>query len=145
MVRSILAVVVGLIVAVIVTSGLQAVGQFIYPLPPGVNPNDPEALKKVLPTMPTGAFLLLLLDYAAGSLAGGLLAAWVARRRPALHALIVGGVLTVLGFLNLLLLPGHPAWVWAASAVVYLLPAYAGSRLAPHDAIKAGERGASAP
>src|SRR5262249_27587947 len=90
---------------------------------------DPEALKKVLPTMPTGAFLLLLFDYAAGSLAGGLVAAWVARRRPALHALIVGGVLTVLGYLNLLLLPGHPAGSRAANGVVYLLPACAGFRL----------------
>jgi hypothetical protein len=131
MVRSVLALVLGLVVAVAVTAALEWIGLAVFPLPEGVNPSDPEALKKLLPTMPAGRFLLLLADYAAAGLAGGFVAAWVARRRPALHALIVGAVLTVLGFLNLLMLPGHPAWFWAANAVVYLLPAYAGARLAP--------------
>jgi hypothetical protein len=131
MVRSILAVVLGLVVAFVVISGLEWLGQFMYPLPEGVKPGDVEAMKQVVAAMPPGAFLLLLCEYAVGSLAGGFFAAWVARRRPALHALIIGGALTAVGFLNLLMLPGHPAWFWAANAVVYLLPAYLGARLAP--------------
>ncbi|HEX5272882.1 MAG TPA: hypothetical protein VFW33_20430, partial [Gemmataceae bacterium] len=116
----------GLFVAVVFSSGLHAAGQIVYPLP-----SDREALKQAIPNMPAGAFLLWLGAYAVGALAGGFVAAWVARRRPALHALIVGGLLTVLGVLNLVMLPGHPAWFCAANLVVYLLPAYLGSRLAP--------------
>jgi hypothetical protein len=134
MVRSFLAVVLGLVVALVVLTAAEWVGHFIYPLPEGIKVGDGEAMKQVIATMPTGAFLLLLAEYAVSSLAGGFFAAWIARRRPALHALTVGGVFTALGFANLLMLPGHPAWFWAANVVVYLGPAYLGSRLAPQGA-----------
>lgn len=131
MVRSIIAVLLGIVVAVVVMVALQRMGMLVYPPPADVDWNNPEAVRKFLEDAPVGALLFVLLAYAAGSLSGGFLAAWVARRAPATHALIVGGVLMAMGVLNLLMLPGHPAWFWAASLLVYLPPAYLGSRLAP--------------
>ncbi|HKI33827.1 MAG TPA: hypothetical protein VKA46_18385 [Gemmataceae bacterium] len=136
MVRSIIAVLLGIILAFVVLFALEGIGMLVYPLPEGVSPNDTEALKKLLPNMPVGAFLLVLLGNAVGSLAGGFLGAWMARRAQATHALIVGTVLMLMGVANLLILPGHPAWFWAASLLVYLPPAYLGARMAlrPPDA-----------
>jgi hypothetical protein len=131
MVRNIVAVLLGVMLATVVILVLEMVGKRVYPLPDGVDPNDQEALAKALPNMPTGAFLFLLLTYAAGSFVGGFLAARVARRAPVRQALIVGAVLMALGLANLLMLPGQPAWFWAASLLVYLPTAYLGSRLAP--------------
>jgi hypothetical protein len=130
MVRSVVAVLVGVVIATVGILALESLGHLVYPLPEGVNPNDMEALKKVLPTMPVGAFLCVLFMYAVGSFVGGLIAGWIARRAQTVHALIVGAILMALGVVNMLMLP-HPGWFWAASLLVYLPPAYLGSRLAP--------------
>ena len=42
MVRGVVAVLLGLSLAIAVIFGLEWAGQFIYPLPEGVNPNDAE-------------------------------------------------------------------------------------------------------
>jgi hypothetical protein len=129
-VRSVLGVLAGILLGMVLMMGIEFVGHLLYPLPPGVDASDFEALKALLPTLPVGALLLVLLGWTVAPLAGGFAAAWVARRAPVAHALVVGLFFLAGGIAMLVMMP-HPLWFAVAGVAVFLPAAYAGSRLAP--------------
>jgi len=126
--RSVLAVVFGLILGAAVILAVQALGHQVYPIPEGLDVRDPEALKAYVAEAPVGVLLFVLAAYALGSFAGGAFAGWYARRAPATHGLIVGAVLLAGGVANLLMIP-HPAWFAVACVAVFVPAAYLGARL----------------
>jgi hypothetical protein len=133
MLRSILAVVAGFVVASAVMMAVEAVnGRFLYPelgkLAEGMT--DREAIRSLLAGAPVGAFLVVIFGWAIGSLAGGFVAAWIGRRAPMRHALVLGGLLTLAGIANNLMVP-PPLWFWIAGLVVLIPATYAGALLAP--------------
>lgn len=132
MLRSILAVVAGFVIASAVMMTVEAVnGRYLYPdlgkLAEGVT--DREAIRSILAGAPAGAFLVVIFGWALGSLAGGCVAAWIAGRASVRHALVLGGLLTLGGIANNLMVP-PPLWFWIAGLVVLIPAAYAGARLA---------------
>ena len=132
-VRSILAVIAGFVAASAVMLVIETVnGRVLYPelgkLAEGMT--DRGEIRALLATAPVGAFLVVLLGWVLGSLVGGLLAAWIGRNAPVAHALVLGGLLTLAGIANNLMIP-PPPWFWIPSLVVFLPAAYAGARLAP--------------
>ena len=131
--RVILAVIAGFIAASVVMVVVESInGRVLYPelgkLAEGVT--DREVIRSVMANAPVGSFLVVLLGWALGSLTGGFFAAWIGRSTPVASALVVGGLLTVAGVANNLMLP-PPAWFWIASLVVLLPAAYAGAQMAP--------------
>ncbi|MCK6623004.1 MAG: hypothetical protein HUU32_18855 [Calditrichaceae bacterium] len=78
MMRSVLAVIAGVVAAGIIIALVEMAGQQIYPLPEGVNPADPESVKAAMANIPTGGLLFVLLAWALGSFGGGWLAARIA-------------------------------------------------------------------
>jgi hypothetical protein len=129
--RSILAVVAGFVVASVVMMAVETVnGRVLHPqlgrIAEGMT--DREAIKSLLASAPIGAFLVVMAGWAIGSLAGGWLAARVARRTPVGHALVLGALLTLGGIANNLMVP-PPLWFWITSLLVLLPAAYAGGRL----------------
>src|SRR3954451_15657230 len=126
--RSILAVVVGVILATVAIFGVEMVCTLIDPLPPGFDPNDPAAMGDLLARMPATALLLVALAYFLGAAAGAGFAARVARRAPAAHAAVVGGLLLALGVVNLLTIP-HPVWFWPVSLAAFPLGTSVGLRI----------------
>jgi len=129
--RSILAVVAGFVVASVVMMAVETVnGRVLHPqlgrIAEGMT--DREAIKSLLASAPIGAFLVVMAGWAIGSLAGGWLAARVARRAPVGHALVLGALLTLGGIANNLMVP-PPLWFWITSLLVLLPAAYAGGRL----------------
>jgi hypothetical protein len=128
-IRSILGVVAGLVLAFVVISAIEYCGHLIYPLPPGVDATNLESLKAAMANVPTGALLFVLGAWALGSFLGGWLAAFIARFGHVAHALMVGGVLMLMAIVNLLLFP-HPVWFWVLSFVVILPVACLGGRIA---------------
>ena len=96
--------------------------------PPGTNVNDPARMGEWIATLPTSAFILLLVAYFLGSAVGG----WIANRvaapvyyRP---ALIVGFGLFIAGVMNLVAIP-HPAWFAVTSSLIYFVGAWIGGRV----------------
>jgi hypothetical protein len=65
-----------------------------------------------------------------GGIFGGLVAAWIGRTAPVAHALVLGGLLTLAGIANNLMLP-PPGWFWVVSLLVFFPATYVGARLAP--------------
>ena len=129
MVKSIIAVVLAVLLAGVVIAAVQLVNTQIFPLPPGVAFNDREAMSRAVSSMPTGGFVLLLLSYTLGALAGGWLAARMAPRRPLLHAMIVGVLLLAAGVMNFVSIP-HPLWVTVLGLLIFLPMAWLGASLA---------------
>ena len=131
--RSIFAVVTGFVVASAVMMAVETVnGRYLYPelgkQAEGIT--DREVHRSILAGAPVGAFLVVILGWVLGSLAGGCVAAWIGRRAPVGHALVLGGLLTLGGIANNLMVP-PPLWFWIAGLVVLIPAAYAGARLAP--------------
>ena len=129
--RSVLAVVAGFVAASAVMMAVESVnGRFIYPelgkLAEGVT--DREVIRTLLASAPVGAFLVVLFGWAIGSLTGGIVVAWIGKERAIRDALVLGGLLTLAGVANNLMIP-PPLWFWLAGLVVLLPAAYAGARL----------------
>ena len=132
-VRSILAVIVGFVAASVVMMLMEMLnGHVLYPElgKAAEGMTDREAIRDLLASAPSGAFLVVLFGWVLGSLVGGFLAAWIGSNAPLAHALVLGGLLTLAGVANNLMLP-PPIWFWILSIVVFLPAACAGSRLAP--------------
>jgi hypothetical protein len=124
MVRSILAVVAGIVVTVVFFVACEFLGWYIYLYPLGVNPMDTDTAKSISP--PAGALLFVLLGYFAGTFCGVALAVRIARRAPAVHTVIICGLLMLANLQNLLEMP-HPTWFWVASFAMFPLAGVAGA------------------
>ena len=75
--RSIAAIVVGLIVAMVTIMIIEGVSHAIDPPPEGFQISDREAAKKLLDSKPIGMLLMLPLAWESGAFLGGLLAALI--------------------------------------------------------------------
>jgi hypothetical protein len=110
MVRSIGALIAGLLVMLIVISSIQWIGHSIYPPPDGLDPKDPTAMAAAIAELPFGALAMVLLSYAAGSFLGGGTGAAVSVRHKRGVAILLGVVMTALVALNFVIIP-HPLWM----------------------------------
>ena len=128
-VRKILAVIAGLAVAFLVIVVAELIGHAIYPLPPGTDPRDPASMKSVMASLPLGALVGVVLGWVLGALAGGFVAAKIARSGAPLPGLGVGIVLLLASVLNMVVLP-HPVWMWAAALILIPTASVLGTRLA---------------
>ncbi|MBL9106358.1 MAG: hypothetical protein JNL82_35880 [Myxococcales bacterium] len=126
--RSVVAVVAGLLVFFVVVMVVQGAMAQVYPLPAGVDVRDMEAIGRAVLAMPAGAFGLLLAGYAIGALCGGMVAAASAARAEMRHAIIVGAVTTLGGVANFVMLP-HPTWVVLLGLPLFLIMAAIGGRI----------------
>ena len=126
--RKIGSVVAGLLVGALVIFGVEAIVGLLYPMPVGMNPQDPLAFNAYLATLPPMAFVLVLLGHGLGSFVGAGVATLVARRESLWPAMIVGGLATIAGIVNLVTVP-HPLWFNIVDGLIYLPLAYLAARL----------------
>jgi len=127
--RTFLAVLAGLIVGYVIITVFETVSTLVYPLPPGVDPMDIEALRAIVDLIPAGAFVFIIAGWGVGAFAGSWLAGRIATRYKSAHGLVVTVLLTLGGLFTLLTIP-HPGWVWVVGLAALVGGGYAGSRLA---------------
>jgi hypothetical protein len=127
-VRGVLAVIAGMLVALVLIVVVQVIGTRVYP-PPPMNRASIESIKAAIAQVPLVSLLFVLLSYTAGSVAGGWVVARFAPRDKMVHAMTLAGLLFCLGIVNLTSLP-HPTWFWVASSAVYWLGAWSGAKAA---------------
>ncbi|GAA5011417.1 hypothetical protein FNZ56_00570 [Pseudoluteimonas lycopersici] len=126
MLRSILAVLAGLVVAWITVSLFEFASMHAFPPPPGVDVRDPQQLAALIAQMPVGALALVLAGWVVGALDGGLVAASISKRRvPA----IVVGMLVMLGAFLMVAMVPHPMWMSIAGVLLPLPAALFGAWL----------------
>lgn len=115
--RTILALVAGAVAAGLVIAGVESIGTWMNPPPPGLDMNDRAAMGAFIATLPVSAFLLVLAAWGLGVVAGGWMAGRLAPRAPVLHASAITVLVAIGALANLLLIP-HPAWFWVSALVV---------------------------
>jgi len=131
--RSIAAVVAGFVAASIVMMIIETVnGRVLYPelgkAAEGVT--DREKIRDLLASAPLGAFVVVIVGWILGGVAGGWTTARLAAKANVRHGLFLGALLTLAGVANNLMVP-PPLWFWIVSLVVLMPAAYLGARLAP--------------
>jgi hypothetical protein len=130
--RSVLSIVAGFVVASIVMMLLESVnGKFLFPglAESAQGVADRERLREILADAPVGAFLVVIVGWILAGIAGGFTAAKIAGKAKVLHSSVLGVLLTLAGVANNLMIP-PPIWFWAASLVVLFPAAFFGGRLA---------------
>lgn len=117
--RNVGAVLLGLIVGSMANMAIVMVNFQIFPMPEGMDQNDPAAMTEYISGLPTAAFLVAIAAHMAQAGLGGWVAARVGASRPVVLALVVATLTLVGGVANLLMI-GGPAWMWV-EVPLYLL------------------------
>ena len=143
MIRKILGVVAGVLVAVAMIFVLEAVISYAL-APAGIDPSDPEGMSRMIAQMSAAAFMALLLTYLAATLAGGFTAARIAREQWA--SWTVAGLLVAGTIANVIRYPEHPLWFTLAAVALIAAGGWISGRLAlgahlPPQRPNAGEAG----
>jgi len=124
LIRNALAVVAGLVVAMIAMAIVQTIGDAVLPpLPDLAGVDDPA---RAMELIPVEARIAMALAWFLGALAGACAAIAVSRR--VLPAWIVGLLIALLGVWSTRMVP-HPDWLLAASAVLPLVAVLFAKRL----------------
>ena len=120
LVRSIVAVFVGVVATGAVIGILELPANFVHPPPRDFNMNDREQIRRHTENAPTSAILIVLSAYVVGPFVGAWLAARLARRAQFLHAGIVAALFFALSVMNLRFTPGHPTWFAFANLTLFV-------------------------
>jgi hypothetical protein len=123
--RSILAILTGLVVAFVAVAGAEQAGHAVYPPPEAMKDSDafkklladPPALQQMMDEMPVGALVAVLLGWQAGAFCGGAAAAFLTAVRPCLHAAIIGVAILLGSVANMMMIP-HPDWMKLAGLLL---------------------------
>ncbi|WP_415908972.1 hypothetical protein [Oleiharenicola sp. Vm1] len=135
--RNTLAALAGALTGMMLILAVQTVSQRVfYPLPPDLNPKDAAAMAAYFKSLPTGAFLLVLLSYLVGVTAGAHVAGRFSSDGGPRQGVMVTGLFIVASLMNLLALP-HPAWFWIANFAVVIFAGWLGLKLLPQRAAPA--------
>lgn len=128
MVRKILAVFAGVIVASICIWVIETLNHMMYPYPDGMKPNDMEGFKNYVETLPFLGKFMVIVGYAVGALVSGFIATKISKDGKPTAAIICGIVFLVFTIYNMTVLP-TPIWFWILGILVWIL-VLAGYKLA---------------
>lgn len=117
--RSALAVLGSIVVGAGVMFAVQAANFALFPPPAGLDYDDPEQLRQIVDAMPPAALWMLESSYVLGCVAAGVVLAASTRGRTRGRAVVVGGIFTLLGVVNLTQFPA-PLWLAVLSTLTYL-------------------------
>lgn len=126
MLRTILGIVAGVVLAFVVLIGLEMAGHAAMPPPAGLDPADPEDLKQMVASASATAKAWVVFAWFAAVVAGG----WVARRlsRKGWAGWVIAGLIVLGGVANIMMIP-HPLWMQIAAVAAPLLGGWIVTRL----------------
>jgi hypothetical protein len=126
--RSVGALIAGLVAAMALIVAVEVVSMMVHPFPPGVDPSDFEVCAAHVAKLPAGVLALGVAGWGLTALVG----AWVATRlgtnRHPAHGIVIGALLFLGAAFNMYMLP-YAAWFKVANVVVLPLATLWGVRL----------------
>ena len=117
MLRSILAVLAGVLVMGITVAAMQWLGHSIYPPPPGIDLGNRDAMAALISTMPVMALALVLVAYAFGTFLGAYTAATLSTAHKRGVAISLALVVLALITANFTMIP-HPIWMIVGGVLI---------------------------
>ena len=126
MLRTILGIFAGVVLAFVVLMGLEMAGHAVMPPPPGLDPADPEDLKQMVASASMAAKVWVVFAWFVAVVVGG----WAARRlsRKAWAGWVIAGLIVLGGVANIMMIP-HPLWMQIAAVAAPLLGGWIVTRL----------------
>jgi hypothetical protein len=119
--RGLLAVLVGFLIGSFVNLGIVMVGPELIPLPPEIDPTDPESLKAHADLLESKHFITPWVAHAMGTLVGALIALAIAKVNRAQKAFIIGVLFLIGGITAATMIPA-PMWFYFADLVLAYVP-----------------------
>ena len=118
MLRTVLGIIAGVLLAFAVLIGLEMAGHAAMPAPAGLDPTDPEDLKQMVAAAPLAAKAWVVFGWFVATLAGG----WLARRLSGKGwaGWVIAGLILLGGIANIMMIP-HPLWMQIAAVAAPLL------------------------
>jgi hypothetical protein len=126
--RSVGAVIAGLIAAMFFIVGVEGMSSILHPFPPGVDPADLEACRAHAARYPAGVLLLVALGWCLGTFVSSWLATRVGPGKHLAHGIVVGSILLMLAVANMFMLP-YPIWFWALNFIAFPVSFCLGAKL----------------
>jgi hypothetical protein len=126
--RSVMAIVAGCLVAGLATAALESLGHVLFPPPPGVDLSDHTAMAKIMDQLPPAALISVLTAWGIGTGAGAAVAARLSARGATSHGLIVGLIWLALGVATMVAIP-HPVWFQIVAVILTPICAWFGAKL----------------
>jgi hypothetical protein len=127
--KNIPAVILGSLIALVLTFMLQGIVTHIFPLPPGTDMYDADSAAKAFAIMPRSGLYMMLVNYCFTSFVGGILSTLISKREKRNPALVVGIILSVGSVWNYFLLH-EPLWFFALALLTYIPFTYFGYLIA---------------
>ena len=118
MARNIIAILISVTVGVVFIAFGEFAIQMLYPI--GKVPEDPEQITRFMEKIPTINHVSLVINWAFAAIVAATLATWIQGRTDFKAVLGTVGILQLLTYMNLLMLPGHPAWIWISATIMYI-------------------------
>lgn len=129
MLRTLLAVVAGVVTALLLILALETAGLMIFPPPAGQQLNNEADLALLVEMSSTGKKIWVVFGWALASLIGGWVAARISRRHPRGAALAVATLIVIGVVMNAVAIP-HPLWMNLLGVLLPVPMALLGARLA---------------
>ena len=133
-VKSILAVIVGVIAGSLVNLGILLLSNAIFGSPEGMNIFDAESVKAHADKFTAGNFVGTLLAHGLGTLVGALVAAKIAPAGKKIFAMVIGVWFLLGGIYAVTLIPA-PIWFIIVDLLLYIPLAFLGGKLATGNAM----------
>jgi hypothetical protein len=121
MLKGLIGVIGGLIAGAFTVFLAESGGHLLWPPPPGVDLNDPEALKTLMSVIPLPAKLAVLVSWGAGTFVGSAVAIFLAGR-ASWPAWVTATILFGMALWTMTIIP-HPDWMLFAASGITLLSA----------------------
>ncbi len=128
LVRGVVAVVVGFLVALFFIVAVEIVTLALYPFPDGVDPLDPEVCRAHVASLPTGALLIGVVGWGLAVFSGVWVATRLAAGRHPAPGIVLGVLLLASAVMNMSMLP-YPGWFWAANLIAFPVLTFLGVSL----------------
>jgi len=127
-VRSVVAVVLGLIAAMFFIVGVEGVSSILHPFPPGFDPTSYDDMKAHVARFPAWVLLLAVAAWGLGTFVSSWLATRLGSGRHPAHGIVVGSILLAAAVANMLMLP-YPVWFWVGNLVAFPVGFILGAKL----------------
>lgn len=129
MLRTLLAILAGLVAAMLLIFGLELLGMALFPPPPGMVLENEADLARLVASSSNGKKAWVVSGWALASLFGGWLAALISRRHRSIAALSVAVFIIAGTVMNAMVIP-HPMWMNVLGVLLPVPLAALGARIA---------------
>ena len=123
MLRKILALVLGAVVAGSTVAGIEKLGHLAFPPPADLDWQDTAMVAAYVAELPSSAFMFVLAAWVTGAFLGSVVATLGAQHRSYIYAVVVTGLILAASIVNLVMI-SHPLWFTVATIVLEPVAGY---------------------